>query len=257
MSAKSLRLRVFAGPNGSGKSTIIQSVKSTKAGSNLLEIGQYINADDIAVRLAGNSFSFTDYDVTFKAFDFCLFALNSGLLNNFFTLNHLKHSCVFENNAIYLKDRMVKDKIAQITARFLRELMLREGRRFSFETVFSHPSNVDIMRQAAALGYKVYLYFVATESPEINKLRVTIRSQKGGHNVPPEYIEKRYYRSLDLLYDACETCYQAFFFDNSVDNAGFRLIANFKAENGNKVWQMLDRYNLPEWFKKYYSEKMP
>ena len=75
---------------------------------------------------------------------------------------------------------------------------------FSFETVFSHSSKLDIMQQAVELGYKVYLYFVSTEDPEINKFRVAARKMKGGHDVPPEKIESRYYLSMNLLYNASQ-----------------------------------------------------
>lgn len=62
--------------------------------------------------------------------------------------------------------------------------MLLLRRRFSFETVFSHPSNLEIMQEAVAQGYKVYLYYVSTEDPEINKYRVNLRVTQGGHSVP-------------------------------------------------------------------------
>ncbi len=79
--------------------------------------------------------------------------------------------------------------------------MLKRQRRFSFETVFSHPSNLDTMRQAVNAGYKVYLYFVSTESPAINKYRVQLRVAQNGHDVPGDKIESRYYRSMELLYE--------------------------------------------------------
>ncbi|MDQ3108696.1 MAG: hypothetical protein M3R17_02285 [Bacteroidota bacterium] len=50
------------------------------------------------------------------------------------------------------------------------------------------------MKQAKAEGYKVYLYFVSTENPEINKERVQLRVRNNGHDVPPDKIVSRYYR---------------------------------------------------------------
>jgi predicted ABC-type ATPase len=49
-----LRLRVFAGPNGSGKSTIIEDIRNTKVGGYNVDLGTYINADDIAQALLEN-----------------------------------------------------------------------------------------------------------------------------------------------------------------------------------------------------------
>ncbi|MEO6151511.1 MAG: hypothetical protein ABIP28_15175 [Mucilaginibacter sp.] len=55
-----LRLRVFAGPNGSGKSTVIKKIRETQVYDNKLDIGIYINADDIAKKIKQGGFTFTD-----------------------------------------------------------------------------------------------------------------------------------------------------------------------------------------------------
>ncbi|MEE4342266.1 hypothetical protein V2J66_11620 [Pseudomonas alliivorans] len=55
----------------------------------------------------------------------------------------------------------------------------------------SHPSKVEIMREARHRGYRTYLYFVSTENPEINVGRVAIRVREGGH--PVESITVRDY----------------------------------------------------------------
>ena len=111
------------------------------------------------------------------------------------------------------------------------------------------------MRQAAEAGYKVYLYFVSTESPEINKYRVALRVKEGGHNVPPERIESRYYRSLELLHKAAEIAYQAFFFDNSINNKPYTLVGHFKKVGESKDWDEIPEDDVAFWFKKYYLNK--
>ena len=112
------------------------------------------------------------------------------------------------------------------------------------------------MKEAKKNGYKVYLYFVSTESPEINKLRVKSRRDQGGHDVPPDLIESRYYRSLDLLYEACQVAYQVYFFDNSIEGEESDMFAHFKMEKGKKHWDEIKIENVPAWFKKYYSDKI-
>jgi predicted ABC-type ATPase len=113
------------------------------------------------------------------------------------------------------------------------------------------------MREAQRAGYKVYLYFVSTESPEINKYRVQLRVKNGGHNVDPEKITQRYYRSLDLLFEAAQLSYQAFFIDNSTDgDNSAKWFAHFKLIKGRKQWDKIDPKNVPEWFKQYYSAKV-
>src|SRR5690606_18543712 len=108
--------------------------------------------------------------------------------------------------------------------------LLQKGEKFSFETVFSHHSKVDIIKQAKDNDYKVYLYFVSTEDPAINVYRVKeVRvKQQNGHDVEETKILERYNRSMDLLYEAAQYCYQVYFFDNSVDGAPHTMFAHFK-----------------------------
>jgi predicted ABC-type ATPase len=90
------------------------------------------------------------------------------------------------------------------------------GRKsFSFETVMSHPSKVDVLRDARARGFRALLYFVATESPSLNVARVRQRVALGGHDVPEDRIRARYVRTLALLADAIEAADDAVLFDNS------------------------------------------
>jgi predicted ABC-type ATPase len=251
-----LRLRVFAGPNGSGKSTVIDFVKKYKSQGKPIDFGYYINADDIAAGLRGQGFSFSGYDITVINKEFRAVALNSGLVGVEFNETSFIKSYSLRSNTIKLKVKEQDERVAQIVADYLRKRLLAEKKRFSFETVFSHPSKLDIMKRAAEAGYKVYLYFVSTESPEINKFRVAARVAKGGHHVPPDKIESRYYRSLELLYDASQLSYRAFYFDNSVEGADFKMFAHFKKEGNKKTWDTITKKDIPRWFRKYYSKKV-
>ncbi|MBX3256691.1 MAG: hypothetical protein KF862_21320 [Chitinophagaceae bacterium] len=254
--SKQLRLRVFAGPNGSGKTTIIQSVRNTVINGKKIDFGIYINADDIASALLKNTFSFNPYKIRPTRKDIISFAADSGLLSDVFSKEYLSRNFTLTDNKIRLRTKAKHQSIAQLLARYLREMMLRNQQRFTFETVFSHHSNLDIMKQAAEAGYKVYLYFVSTESPEINKFRVKFRVTQKGHDVPENKIESRYYRSLELLYDAAELAYQCFFFDNSIDLKPYILINHFKKEGNQKIWDTKSSKHFSQWFIKYYWDKM-
>lgn len=249
-------MRVFAGPNGSGKSTIIDSVRRTKVKGKPIDFGVYINADELAKDLRKGTFSFTKYQVKTTAEEFESIALKSGLVSGEFTLAKFKKSYSFANQKIVLGSLTYNEQIAQIIADFLRKKLLADKKKISFETVFSHESKLDIMRQAREMGYKVYLYFIATESPEINKFRVETRVKKGGHAVPPDKIVSRYYRSLDLLYDAAQLTYQTYFFDNSDDTPNDSSFAHFKMVKGRKKWDEIREEEVPQWFIKYYSNKV-
>ena len=252
-----LKLRVFAGPNGSGKSTVIKVVREYSVNGTSIDFGIYINADEIAVSLKNGDFSFDKYLLTTNDKEFQEIALESGLINDKFPETLFRSSYKFTDNKIILSNEKSVDRLAQIIADFLRKKLLLEKRRFSFETVFSHESKLEIMRAAKAEGYKVYLYFVSTVDPEINMQRVKSRVKQGGHYVPPELIESRYYRSLEFLYEACQIAYQVFFFDNSEEGSVSNMFAHFKVLKGKKNWDEIADYSkVPYWFEKYYSDKI-
>lgn len=253
-----LRLRVFAGPNGSGKSTVIDYVRNYKINKKRsIDFGYYINADEIAKLLRAETFTFASYSISVSTKEFKTIALASGLINKDFDENTFKNSFTIRSNKLSLKNKAADERLAQVLADFLRKKLVQEKKRFSFETVFSHESKLDIMRQAKDLGYKVYLYFVSTESPEINKFRVESRVKQGGHDVPKDKIESRYYKSLDFLYDACQVAYQVFFFDNSVEGKDSKMFAHFElTKEGSKKWDDINETDVPNWFRKYYSAKV-
>jgi predicted ABC-type ATPase len=95
-------------------------------------------------------------------------------------------------------------------AEFIRQEMLLSESSFSFESVFSHPSKVDFIRQAKKAGYKTYFYFIATQDYQINQERVLNRVQLGEHDVPPDKIRDRYYKTMHNLYEALRLADRAF-----------------------------------------------
>lgn len=255
--SETLRMRVFAGPNGSGKSTVIKYLRELRVDGQPIDFGIYINADDIAVSLEKGSFSFDDYSLQTDRKAFVNMAMASGLVGDGFDAETFEASFRFRANGIKLLMPQAKERLAQILADFLRKTLLLAGKKFSFETVFSHHSKLDIMKEAVAAGYKVYLYFVSTESADINVYRVSARKKKGGHDVPEDKIRGRYQRSLDLLYDASQLAYQAFYFDNSEDGkTDVPMFAHFKLVSGKKKWDEIDEEQVPEWFVRYYSDKV-
>ena len=250
-------MRVFAGPNGSGKSTVIESIRQYKANGKSIDFGYYINADDIARALRSKKgFPFHRFDITVTDDEFQDTVSESGLLRGGFSSADLAAAYTLEKNTFHCPKEENVERLAQMIADYLRKKLLKERKRFSFETVFSHSSKLDIMREAVEAGYKVYLYFVSTESAEINKFRVEARQTKGGHSVPPDKIAQRYERALGLMHDAAQLAYQAYFFDNSDEGGQFKLFAHFKLVNGKKFWDPINQVEIPEWFKIHYLDKV-
>jgi predicted ABC-type ATPase len=247
-------MRVFAGPNGSGKSTIINFVSEYQINNRVINLGIYVNADDIAAELIKKRFSFSAYKIQTTKKEFAEIALSSGLIGSVFTKEQFTASYSFHSNKILLKKTNANEALAQIIADFLRKKLLQQKEKFSFETVFSHSSKLDIMQKAQDAGYKVYLYFVCTENPELNIERVKFRVNKDGHDVPKERIVARYKRSLNFLYDAAQLADRVYFFDNTGKKPV--LFGSFKVEKGQKKWSEMKSKDIPVWFYNYYSLKI-
>ena len=109
------------------------------------------------------------------------------------------------------KNSYLAAEIAQET----RNSLLQEGRNFCFETVFSHPSKIDFVANAKALGYHIILVFIHLESTSLNKARVSQRIEEGGHDVSDDKIEKRIPRLLEHIKTAFPLCDQVRALDNS------------------------------------------
>jgi predicted ABC-type ATPase len=122
-----------------------------------------------------------------------------------------------------------RDRLAQIASDERRRGLLDARQTFSFETVLSHPSKIDEMREAKSLGYHFTFYFVAVSDPEINVQRVRHRVAIGGHDVPSDRIIARYFRTMELMPQAILLADQSFIFDNSDVSNGPELMAEFHA----------------------------
>ncbi len=248
-----LRLRVFAGPNGSGKSTVIQFIRKQRIKGRKIDFGLYVNADDITKDLMKGGISFANYSIKTTPAEFRDFAMASGLINAQFNKSRFLKSFRLRANHLTLVTESFKEHLAQLIADFLRRKLLKERRKFSFETVFSHPSKIDFMKEAVDAGYKVYLYFVSTESPDINVFRVAARKKKRGHDVPESKIRSRYYRSMEQMFEASLVADTTYFFDNSTGNKEPKMIARVEKTG---VIPSVERYSEPNWFIKYFNIKL-
>ena len=80
---------------------------------------------------------------------------------------------------------------AALLAEQQRELLLLRGFSFCFETVYSHPSKVDFVARAKALGYEVILVLIHLSNVSLNQARIVQRISEGGHHVPAEKVISR------------------------------------------------------------------
>lgn len=101
------------------------------------------------------------------------------------------------------------------------------GESFIAETVFSHPSKLELLDAARAAHYTVILHVVLIPE-ELAVLRVRQRVKAGGHHVPESKIRQRYQRLWDLVATAASRADEATFYDNSAIH-GPRIVAQLAA----------------------------
>lgn len=233
------RLRVFAGPNGSGKSTILDQIASK------YDLGYYINADNIERKLKKDQFiSISDFGISISKRRFNSLIKSHPIVKKAISDGY-QVDLYYKDNKIVNPDTKSHSYEAAFIADILRGELLKQNKKFAFETVMSHSSKIDLLIQSEKKNYKNYLYFISTESPIINVERVEQRVKKGGHPVLESKIKSRYYKSLENLNKAIEHTYRTFLFDNSGDEP----ILILEVFQGKEV--TYKHGEIPHWVDKY------
>jgi len=85
--------------------------------------------------------------------------------------------------------------------RRLLERAIAEKLDFALETTLGGNTIVRLLREAAAKGIEVYIWYVGLNSPELHIARVQSRVRRGGHDIPERDIRRRYEHSrLNLIH---------------------------------------------------------
>lgn len=237
---------MLAGPNGSGKSFLVPSLEKE------VSLGVVVNADELEAKLKAQNSTIKelplgDWQLHLTQADLTVFAarpeaqrLAAGRLRRIHIVN----------NTLRLVQVRIDSYLAAWLVEFFRYYLLTNRQSLTFETVMSHSSKLEFLRQAKANGYRTYLYYVATDDWHINIDRVKARVAKGGHTVGRDKIIDRYFRSLRLLYDAVRLVDRAYIFDNSLEP---QLIAQITA--GEEVEYKVT--SLPDWVYQHLHSKLP
>ncbi|MTJ80528.1 MAG: AAA family ATPase [Telmatospirillum sp.] len=104
-------------------------------------------------------------------------------------------------------------KAGKEAARLRRE-HLTSGRSFAIETTLSGHSELRVMEDAHAAGFKVNLIFLGVAGPETSLARVRGRVRDGGHDVPATDIRRRYDRTMANLGIALNLADRSIVLDN-------------------------------------------
>ena len=77
--------------------------------------------------------------------------------------------------------------------------LLTQPRDFVTETVFSHPSKLELIDEARIRGFTVIVMHVGVDTPDLSVARVGTRVEEGGHIVPEDKIRARYARGAPFI----------------------------------------------------------
>lgn len=217
------RFRVVAGPNGSGKTTLMRRLAKDYA----VNFYDWINADDIFEEVSRTGAYAPKVQI------------DGDVLAEFAAASEYPDDVrrAFASGAVSVSGGIARfrpDAVNSYTvalfAAFLQSQFVLARHSFSQETVFSHASKIQALEAASRAGFRTYLYFVATDSPEVNAARVANREKLGGHSVPPEKIAARYARSIANARAALPFLSRAYFFDNS--DISMRYLGEWTAGEG-------------------------
>ncbi len=204
-------MRVFAGPNGSGKTTMFKRMLT----ETKVNLGIYVNADEIEVSLKKNK------QINLSIFNIMI---SDEVVKDFFKQSSFSpikrkepdlYTKIHTENNILSTTAVVDSYLSADLAELIRQQLLANDIAFTYETVMSHPHKIEFLKKARNKGFRVYLYYVATEDPIISTQRVNIRVEQGGHYITPDVIKNRYYKSLNNLKEAIKQTHRAYVFDNT------------------------------------------
>jgi len=78
--------------------------------------------------------------------------------------------------------------------------LVNEKVDFVIETTLTTLSYINLITHCKNIGYEIVLIYIWLNHPTIAINRVAQRVKKGGHNIPTDIIERRYYKGLKNLY---------------------------------------------------------
>jgi predicted ABC-type ATPase len=86
---------------------------------------------------------------------------------------------------------------------------------FAYETTLTTISYLKTIDKALQAGYSVTLFYIWLNTPMLAIQRVRQRVGKGGHNIPADIVERRYYKAIKNLPAFCSKVSDWYIYDNS------------------------------------------
>jgi len=118
---------------------------------------------------------------------------------------------------------------------------------FAFETTLATKNYVSFIKKAKEKGYNVTLLYLWLSSPQLAIDRVAKRVSQGGHYIPADIIERRYYRGIKNLFNLyMPICDNWIIVDNMSANP--EIVANGSGELekfilNSDIWEIIIQQN--------------
>ncbi|QUL39455.1 zeta toxin family protein [Erythrobacter sp. JK5] len=129
-----------------------------------------------------------------------------------------------------------------------REEYIRQGASFVMETVFSHPSKLELLASARDAGFRLIVFHLNVATPDLAVARVKARISEGGHEVPEHKIRERFERNQALIRQAALMADRALVFDSSALNERPRVLLELRQGRAVRIGD-----DLPDWFLALYA----
>jgi len=118
-------------------------------------------------------------------------------------------------------------KAGRVMLRRMRELR-DASESLAFETTLAAKTYVPFLLDAQQAGYLVHLAFISLRTPALAKSRVADRVADGGHDIPREDIERRFWRGLRNFFELYQPLANAW---TLCDNSGRSLVVVAQGES--------------------------
>ncbi len=125
---------------------------------------------------------------------------------------------------------------------------LEAGESFVTETVFSHPSKLELLHGARSFGYRLVVFHLGLASADLAVARVRERIKEGGHTVPEDKIHVRFVRNQPIIREAVVMADHSSAYDASELNQPPKRLLNL--QSGSVEFSAAD---LPQWCQVLYK----
>ena len=126
---------------------------------------------------------------------------------------------------------------------------MASGQSFVMETVFSHPSKLELLQDARIQSYRIIVFHLVLASADLAVARVAARIDEGGHPVPESKIRQRFDRNAPLIRQAALLADRAMIFDASALNE--RPVMLLELAQGQVARRAGE---VPDWFEGLYGD---